>query len=161
MIKESLNYVINQIENNSFYIYGCGAAGKRLKSYLEKKDLLSNFLGFVVTDNNNKSDAKCIDDKLINDALFLIAVHSVNRVSVEKELKKRKIEKYIYVYDLIFELELGKPITTERVVVSNIIKNIEDKLLLGVYLAMIDNVLGDDNKGKKIYIYWTKVFSYS
>lgn len=50
--------LIKKTAERRFYIYDAGGAAKRFYRALEKQNSLKNFLGFIISDGEIKSDEK-------------------------------------------------------------------------------------------------------
>lgn len=157
--------ILERIKKEEFYIYGNGTVARRLYLLLKQRDLLDTFKGFVVTKIESMDDngVYCIDDNLMNyNRLFLLAVHDVYRNPIENELIKRGVCNYIWVYNYMFELELGKPMVYDYVVSpEEAIVLLKDKIVPAVFYAMVDEACSGGKHGRDLYVKYQSYYTTS
>lgn len=154
----SYSDIITKICREKFYIYGKGKIGKRFYYLLQRKELLDNFRGFVVTtkqtDDNyfENTEVYPIGD-IDKCSCIFVAVDYTLYCEIEKHLIDLGYDNYYWIYPYLFDLYFGQPIVcNERVAISYLLKNNEMANWIAIcYLALADYFVGKDD-GKNIYI---------
>ncbi|MBE5854572.1 MAG: hypothetical protein E7297_04320 [Lachnospiraceae bacterium] len=148
--------VINNLENNSFFIYGAGFVGDFFYDLLRCKGLQNHVKAFVMS-KPNENEHEGVPVISINDvpdekAYIVIAVHESVLTEIEEQLDKRKLGNRTWIYPYLYRLWLGKPIQTSiRVPVKQIWNQERNRYAIAVRYLAIDQYFQKNSVGYDLY----------
>lgn len=155
---------LNNIKKNNVIVFGVGFVSERFTEGLRKRGLEDCIKCYIVsqkdTDQFMSKPVIGLDEFNIQNyqecdrnPVICLAVHESNKDSVEKNLRKCGIEKYIWGYPFLHDLFMGDPIEQiKEVKVDSLIKKCRNDYRIAVRTLVIDEYYGLNNLGYGIYV---------
>lgn len=161
-MRESEHYMKFQrhLLNSPFFIYGCGRVAVRFYKILEKKKMLYNFKGFVVSGDilpNNvfMGNPVCrISDISLERRRYwiMIATSAVHLQDIVALLKELQFKKYEWIYTYLYDLYFGPPVQFDVALsVTNCLKFSREKNWIAVCYYAIKSAFEGNEDGEHIY----------
>lgn len=150
---------INCLADREIYIYGAGYVANIFLEALEKRGLVDNVQGFIVSQESSvQKNIKgipifAIDQININKtALICIAVYEAFKDEIIFNLNQRGVLNYIWIYPFLYELYLGKPVKEkEWVDIKRIIPKNEEQYGIAIRWLAMDDYYGKCIGGFDLY----------
>ena len=161
-MSDQYNEIIKIIRKQKYYIYGAGKVSDRFYRFLEAKQLLNNFSGFVVTTKNKESH---MGEKLYtvynleSNPWVLVATDYTSFLEIQNTLHQLELRHFIWIYPYLYDFFLGVPIkrNVSMNIASILKKNFMANWISVCYIALQDYKLGKE-EGKKIYLKVAEIF---
>ncbi len=163
---KSVTELLGCLRKNNIYIYGAGYVAELFWDALDRVGIQNRVKGVLVTSVNEKSlfhglDVFSIDYFYPNhDDIICIAVHESLVDAIKAELRKREINKYIWITPFITDISLSSCFIQEICVETSALNNnIVDHLGIAIRYAAIDQFYQCNQQGYDLYKRGIAIFS--
>lgn len=158
MIFENASELLAYLRRHEIIICGVGNVALRFYRLLEEYEISNNVIAFARTKTEEELE---IDGKKVisfdemkesESVVACLAVHDINRSSMEMELKRYKIRNVVWIYPYLYQLFFGSPLQEQVALSVNKIVRVQSNYGVAIRSLAIDDYYGRNAKGFDIYL---------